>query len=305
MEQRKIPASCPLAMEAASKVTPQKLAELLTLKGPMAIRYINKELCGEILGFQSLSTSKQRRLIIHALETGLCAEGLVFEKIGWGQWTVRKVCVTSEEGFDPPQEQVTTDTVVECADNEGRRKRCSITVALHEPIWRRRKILMNKSCNTAATQKPNKIQKDDISTQKHSTQFGVIGSKIAKDVENSIREVSSRRSSFGAQSSELRSTLLNGTQQSDCSSCSKETRGSTGRRVSYQGEDILLQSPTGSSDVFSSQGRSPAITPDESSSPRYNPCVALTSEHVSKLTLDSDDNNSVAYLLANLKSLAH
>lgn len=85
----------PEAIAAANKVTPERLSDLLLDKGPLAIRYITKELSVSIPCFKDLSTSKQRRLIMSAMETGDVKNNRLFEKIGWGQWSIK--VVPSEE----------------------------------------------------------------------------------------------------------------------------------------------------------------------------------------------------------------
>lgn len=83
--------SSPEALAAAQMVTPNKLSTLLLEKGPLAIRHITQNLCQEIPSFKDLSSSKQRRLIMSVMETGDRERSVIFAKIGWGQWTARKV----------------------------------------------------------------------------------------------------------------------------------------------------------------------------------------------------------------------
>lgn len=75
----------------ASEVTPKRLAELLTATGPLAIRHITSNLSKQLQGFEKLSLSKQRRLIMSCLNQGCEENSIVFEKIGWGQWSAKKV----------------------------------------------------------------------------------------------------------------------------------------------------------------------------------------------------------------------
>jgi hypothetical protein len=83
--------SSPEGIQIASQVTPTKLAELLIKKGPLPIRHITSYLCVEVPSFDLLSLSKQRRLIMAAMSQVDPVNNVVFEKIGWGQWAVRKV----------------------------------------------------------------------------------------------------------------------------------------------------------------------------------------------------------------------
>ncbi|CUM48531.1 unnamed protein product [Debaryomyces fabryi] len=78
-------------IQVASKITPTRLANLLIRKGPLPIRHITSQLSVEVQGFEMLSLSKQRRLIMAAMEQMDPENNVVFEKIGWGQWAVRKV----------------------------------------------------------------------------------------------------------------------------------------------------------------------------------------------------------------------
>lgn len=78
-------------IQVAAKITPTRLATLLIRKGPLPIRHITSQLSLEVQGFEMLSLSKQRRLIMAAMEQVDPENNVVFEKIGWGQWAVRKV----------------------------------------------------------------------------------------------------------------------------------------------------------------------------------------------------------------------
>lgn len=87
----KLSTSSPEAIRVASAITPNRLANLLIRNGPLAIRLITAKLSIEVPGFELLSLSKQRRLIMAAMEQGDPENNVVFEKIGWGQWAVRHV----------------------------------------------------------------------------------------------------------------------------------------------------------------------------------------------------------------------
>lgn len=92
MEEKKLlSTSSPEGIQIASKITPERLANLLIRKGPLPIRHITNQLSLEVQGFDQLSLSKQRRLIMAAMEQTDTVNNVVFEKIGWGQWAVRKV----------------------------------------------------------------------------------------------------------------------------------------------------------------------------------------------------------------------
>lgn len=80
----------PEALRVAAEITPHRLANLLIRKGPLAIRVITAQLAAEVPGFELLSLLKQRRLIMAAMEQEDPANNVVFEKIGWGQWAVRR-----------------------------------------------------------------------------------------------------------------------------------------------------------------------------------------------------------------------
>lgn len=83
--------SSPEGIQIASQITPSRLAGLLIRKGPLPIRHITAQLALEVQGFDQLSLSKQRRLIMAAMEQTDRDNNVVFEKIGWGQWAVRQV----------------------------------------------------------------------------------------------------------------------------------------------------------------------------------------------------------------------
>lgn len=86
----KLSTSSPEAIRVAAEITPTRLANLLIKKGPLPIRLITSQLAVEVPGFDLLSLSKQRRLIMAAMEAGDVENNVVFEKIGWGQWAVRR-----------------------------------------------------------------------------------------------------------------------------------------------------------------------------------------------------------------------
>lgn len=98
----------PEALRVAAEITPHRLANLLIRKGPLAIRLITAQLTVEVPGFELLSLSKQRRLIMAAMDQGDPENNVVFEKIGWGQWAVRKVdsdyiVIEAEGGSENPK----------------------------------------------------------------------------------------------------------------------------------------------------------------------------------------------------------
>lgn len=88
--ETKLSTSSPEALRVAAEITPTRLANLLIRKGPLAIRLITAQLSIEVPGFELLSLSKQRRLIMAAMEQEDPKNNVVFEKIGWGQWAVRR-----------------------------------------------------------------------------------------------------------------------------------------------------------------------------------------------------------------------
>lgn len=74
-----------------TSITTSDLSNILKEHGPLAIRHITKELSKIKPTFKTLSASKQRRLIINAMETGDIDNLLIFEKVGWGQWNIKKI----------------------------------------------------------------------------------------------------------------------------------------------------------------------------------------------------------------------
>lgn len=88
--ETKLSTQSPEALKVAAEITPTRLANLLIRKGPLAIRLITAQLSIEVPGFELLSLSKQRRLIMAAMEQEDPTNNVVFEKIGWGQWAVRR-----------------------------------------------------------------------------------------------------------------------------------------------------------------------------------------------------------------------
>ncbi|ODQ49252.1 hypothetical protein PICMEDRAFT_98247 [Pichia membranifaciens NRRL Y-2026] len=83
--------SSPEGIAAASQITPNRIANILIKEGPLPIRHLTGYLIQQVPAFGNLSLSKQRRLIMAALESGDILTGCVFEKIGWGQWEAKIV----------------------------------------------------------------------------------------------------------------------------------------------------------------------------------------------------------------------
>lgn len=90
-----ISTSSPEGIAAASQITPSRIARILLTEGPLPIRHLTSQLVAEVPAFGHLSLSKQRRLIMAALEVGNPETYCVFDKIGWGQWEAH--VVTPEE----------------------------------------------------------------------------------------------------------------------------------------------------------------------------------------------------------------
>lgn len=122
----------PLGIAAASLITPTRMAKLLIETGPLPIRHITKHLSLQIPDFALLSLSKQRRLIMSALEMGDEETGCIFEKVGWGQWATKQIgaeeVVAYNQSRPPPQLQHTTSH-----SSSPPTRRQSITNPLHDP----------------------------------------------------------------------------------------------------------------------------------------------------------------------------
>lgn len=86
-----ISTSSPEGIAAASQITPNRIARILLKEGPLPIRHLTGHLIEQVPVFGNLSLSKQRRLIMAALESGDVETGCIFEKIGWGQWEAKVV----------------------------------------------------------------------------------------------------------------------------------------------------------------------------------------------------------------------
>lgn len=121
-----ISTSSPAGLAAAQMVTPGKLSRLLLEKGPLAIRHITQALGNEIPSFKDLSSSKQRRLIMSAMEGGDREGCVVFEKIGWGQWSAK---VVEAENFTREREltNAANAKIKDMVAQESQRRRSSST----------------------------------------------------------------------------------------------------------------------------------------------------------------------------------
>ncbi|CAL9738316.1 hypothetical protein MOSE0_N08460 [Monosporozyma servazzii] len=72
-------------------IKPAQLSKLLKEHGPLAMRHITNLLVQDNPEFGHISSSKQRRLIIQAMEQGDEEHQVLFEKVGWGLWQIKPV----------------------------------------------------------------------------------------------------------------------------------------------------------------------------------------------------------------------
>lgn len=168
--------SSPEGIQIASKITPARLAELLIRKGPLPIRHITSQLAIEVAGFDHLSLSKQRRLIMAAMEQKDTTNNVVFEKIGWGQWAVRRV----DSDF------IVTEGTESVAVDDGSDKAINVKELRNQPVklgWSK------KRDSTGATPSVKESRRESITTKKpnlHNVKLpngaGMsLGSAIASD----------------------------------------------------------------------------------------------------------------------------
>ena len=72
-------------------IKPAQLSKLLREHGPLAMRHITNLLIQEVPEFNHVSPSKQRRLIMQAMEQGDKEHQVLFEKVGWGLWQIEPI----------------------------------------------------------------------------------------------------------------------------------------------------------------------------------------------------------------------
>ena len=85
------PISTSVIAIAEREVTSEKLANMLLLGGPIPIRAIVKGLIRDIPLFKEFSPSKQRRVIMRVMSKGDIRRSIIFQKVGWGQWSAKEV----------------------------------------------------------------------------------------------------------------------------------------------------------------------------------------------------------------------
>ena len=85
-----------LSLGNVGEITPAMLAkyhlpEILLHQGPLPIRHIMGWLTTSVPGFSRIPPAKARKLVVAALEgNDRGEEGIVFDKVGWGQWDARR-----------------------------------------------------------------------------------------------------------------------------------------------------------------------------------------------------------------------
>lgn len=156
-----ISTSSPAGLAAAQMVTPGKLSSLLLEKGPLAIRHITQALSSEIPSFKDLSSSKQRRLIMSAMEIGDQEHSVVFEKIGWGQWNARPV---ARESFLQEREatNVANSKVKDIVSQESQRRRSSSSHGTKKPqLPSKKSSTLSGPAVTASSSSPALVPQDE------------------------------------------------------------------------------------------------------------------------------------------------
>lgn len=151
--QTQLSTSSPAGIAVANKVTPERLAHLLLKTGPLAIRHITSNLAKQIQGFDLLSLSKQRRLIMSSLDQGFEEESIIFEKIGWGQWSAKKI---NPENFIKERNaiRIANAKVKDGEHNNAAARRESITKNKYE-VDHHDKFLKKHGSNSTLTAKNN------------------------------------------------------------------------------------------------------------------------------------------------------
>ncbi|CAR28890.1 ZYRO0F14322p [Zygosaccharomyces rouxii] len=156
-----ISTSSPAGLAAAQMVTPGKLSSLLLEKGPLAIRHITQTLGTEIPSFKDLSSSKQRRLIMSAMEIGDQEHSVVFEKIGWGQWTAKPV---AHESFIQERDatNIANAKVKDIVSQESQRRRSSSSNGAKRPqLTSKRSSALSGPAFTASSSSPTMVPQDE------------------------------------------------------------------------------------------------------------------------------------------------
>ncbi|ONH66216.1 Protein STB3 [Cyberlindnera fabianii] len=171
----------------ANQCTPERLAHLLLITGPLAIRHITSNLAKQIQGFDKLSLSKQRRLIMSCLNQGYEEESIIFEKIGWGQWRAKKV---AQDDFIKERNAIRIANAKVKDSDHGSSNSAAANA-------RRESITKNKSSHSRGIQKP-KFAKTHRSNSQTPTSPELL-SYTKKDLKNRTRRNSSIRSTLSTE----------------------------------------------------------------------------------------------------------
>ncbi|SCV05354.1 LANO_0H05644g1_1 [Lachancea nothofagi CBS 11611] len=148
------------SMPNPQHVSPEKVSQLLLSEGPLAIRFITKALCKQMAGFEDLSASKQRRLIMGALETGDRNNCVVFAKIGWGQWSAKKV--DSPENFESEREVINiANSKVKDMVSQERRKSSSV----QHPQARKASLSLKRELDIPNGNRPTYLDENALASE--------------------------------------------------------------------------------------------------------------------------------------------
>lgn len=166
--KRPLLTTSPEALRAANMVTPKRIANILEKNGPLAIRYINKELGKQVENFNKLSTSKQRRLIMHAMESGDKQEKIIFQKVSWGHWSVVKLSNHDVANFELIRDKVNLNNL------ENKFENISNVIKLKNDSSTTNKLIKSKN-NNQINNNTNNIEKN--------------GKKINKNITHSVPKI--------------------------------------------------------------------------------------------------------------------
>ncbi|QPG76500.1 hypothetical protein FOA43_003889 [Brettanomyces nanus] len=170
-----ISTSSPEGIAAASQITPGRIARILLSEGPLPIRHLTAQLVAQVPSFGHLSLSKQRRLIMTAMDSGDSGLCCIFDKIGWGQWEAK---IVTRDEFNKRAAASAAAAVASSSSSGNSPSTVSNNASLSSNTIHRRKNSNRDSASPGERSNALKAIKKEPRQSSHSPVGGKLGSSL-------------------------------------------------------------------------------------------------------------------------------